>query len=96
MILTKEERNNIYTYALEAYIEERKKCGLCWCIYTAIMRLGFDLRVDPYSRMEEYPEIIKHKPLDAGEYWFPKEDKEIRIKILKEAIELTKPKTETI
>lgn len=46
---------------------------------------------DPYHHMNQFPEIYKRKPVDAGGYWFPLSDSDSRRKILMEAInELTK------
>ena len=44
-------------------------------------------KLDPFSHIEEYPEIAKWKPENLiGAFWFPTSNKDIRIKILQKAI----------
>jgi len=106
----KEERHTIYILALECYrkaVYAQIQRGLCSAIYNAIFKIynntpeaqesykwDVNCYADPYNGMEGYPEILKHKPISHGIYWFDRYDIEginKRIAILEEAIQLTHP-----
>jgi hypothetical protein len=82
--LTKEQRHDIYVKALiEAEKDDGYPFGLCIWIYWV-------MDVD-YCDMDEFPEILLHKPRKkySVTYWFNPTDKQIRIDILKQAIKET-------
>lgn len=93
--MTKSERNSIYKAMLKEFLED-PRFGFC--------SLLTNCDTDPVSdicKIEELEELMAYKPTevfynyindetsDPNQFWFPIDDSEIRIKILKEVIELT-------
>lgn len=109
-MLSKEIRHLIYKKALSKYNVEIKwsiknDCsmpfGLCNVILSSYRLVTKDFNNDDnnehnsYNTMNNYPEILKHKPIDVEHpsYWFPTSTEDgiaKRISILKQAIEETK------
>ena len=96
---TKEERHAIYKKALDLY---KKECidnfGLCFalsycnCIDPTENRPNES--ENPYGAYGEsmeyrYPEIWKQKPNENNGFWWPVEESEPRIQVLKNAIKMT-------
>lgn len=91
MKLTKKERNDIYNLALTKYVNfvyAGVNLGLCCPINDARLVINPNAP-NPYSEMDEYPEINKHKPEGKSSYWFPTDEVKKRIRILKQAIKET-------
>ena len=91
--LTREQRHEVYKAALEYYVEysnETDFFGLCWAIHAG--DCGIE-RPDIYDYPAQYPEIFKHAPkfAERKNYWWPVYNREIRISVLKQTIEETKP-----
>ena len=89
--MTKKDRNRIYKEALDSFTEEHMGyTGLCYHINKA--RDIIENSPDPYLKMSAYPEIYKHKPEKYFTWighWWDLTDREIRIKVLKQAIKET-------
>lgn len=91
--LTKEQRHKIYVKALRLYKMATEHPGniysLCFAINDVVghNRLDRNAIVSP----KQYPEIYKHRPTEYDLFWWPIENTEIRIKVLEQAIEETKP-----
>ena len=95
--MTKNDRNRIYTLALQAMGAEKFKgsdlLGMCAAIDDAIHSLHGYFPT-PYGSLNRYPEIFKHEPkktFGLG-YWFERGDPtayDKRIVILKQAIKET-------
>ena len=105
-ITSKAERHAIYELALLIYhrrIKTDSYIGLCSAIADACMHIegenGNELEdsndyhyPNPYSAMDPFIEIVKHKPKERFIYWFDPESKEgveKRISILEQAIKET-------
>jgi len=97
--MDKKLRHQIYVKALYIYINDDSegnkyygKVGLCATLRGAIRELKLDVHAtpSPYSEMHRYPEISKHENESAADgYWWHHTCTEIRISILKQAIEDT-------
>jgi hypothetical protein len=101
--LYKKTRHKVYKEALSIYKHHNYKdilpkygdIGLCAVIVAALLRLGYlkcitkNSPLSPIEYMYKYPEIHKHKPIGCGLFWWPVDNKDIRIKILRQAIEET-------
>ena len=91
--LTREQRHEVSKAALEFYIISDfvyMPIGLCY----AIKHCKCDAwRPSMYIYPTQYPEIFKHAPKfsERDIWWWPIHDREIRISVLKQAIEETKP-----
>jgi len=99
--MTKEIRHQIYVKALDLYINvynssryiNMGRVGLCYVIYSAILSLNLeDVADSPYlyeDNLVTYREIFKQKPekLYDESYWWNVKNTEIRIAVLKQAIE---------
>jgi hypothetical protein len=94
--LKKSERHELYSLFLTWYkeeITERNNWGFC--------KLIDEYTIQAYN-ISDFPELMVHKPKEifyncygdlssySSQFWFPISDTESRIKILEEAIELTK------
>lgn len=86
--MTKQERNMIYEAALKYAKEDSPPFGLCMWISWAYR--DFYMQWEP--DMNLFPEIMRHKVdnLELEPYWFDTEDRDVRIKILEQAIKETK------
>lgn len=89
MELTKEERHEIYKRALEWLIKHKQggdiygQHGLCLL-----------LLIKPIGRfeLEDFPEVLAHKPEVVKGCWWPIDiDDPNRERVLRDAIEKTKP-----
>ena len=87
--MRKRERNKIYLEAMK--VAEKDFCSPYWMCHWLIeaQRKMFG-SVQFY--LSQFPEIYRHKPdiLFSDISWFDPDDKDTRIKILKQAIEETK------
>lgn len=98
--LTKAQRHNVYTEALKLFLVKcnyGNNIGLCDVLSNALDKLkynqAFCVPYDPFECPEDFPEIIKHKPETALiVFWWDIEDTEVRIRVLKQAIQETTPK----
>lgn len=100
--ITRYWRHKIYKKALEVYISDySSSIGLCSFLEMACglynyMWSGLYWKHRVEQMIEALPEFQAHKPLyithdfPGQEFWWPLEDKESRIKVLKEMIELTR------
>ncbi len=91
LLLTKKQRHEIYKSALNCIAY---RIGLCLAISNVLYKslVKYKDKICPYKHMEQYPEILKHKPEKDemyGDYWFIQFDSKPRIKILKQAIKET-------
>ncbi len=93
-MITKAKRHKIYKDALKYYLKLCKRglyLGLCGTITTIS-----EYNVYSEGAMKKnFPEVYKHKPskgLMVGGYWWRPREEDKRVKVFKEAIELTKPK----
>lgn len=94
MELTRDQRNRIYRESLEL-LKSEEYYAICYCIENVMCRLDiFSRFCSPlYSEMVSWlPELRKRKPKTAEMFWWPVEDKESRIKVLKQCIRETQPK----
>ena len=88
-VVLKAKRHEFYKQALVLYRETYAKLhlGLC-CTLTDVTDTNC------YNEgMQRFPEIYKHGNEELA-YWWSNLDTKIRIEVLKEAIELTKPKVQ--
>lgn len=87
--LTKQQRNEVYKYALNLFVEKYDKGhlngrGMCYFIYDAIRDILSSLNEDEKDSINPYderigfipfPEILKHKPnIMSSQYWFNNSD----------------------
>lgn len=83
-MINKKEKLELYQKMLEVYIEEVEKddwyVGFCYIL----------MLMDSYYIIDELPELMAYKPVDALTFWWPYTDHEIRIKVLKEIIKKIK------
>ena len=91
--MTTQERNIIYVKMLDLYINTIDTLGLCDLLFTAIDEIYYNkptTSIKNYN-IDTYSELIKHKPDSNtfGLFWFNESNRDIRIDILKEAIEAT-------
>ena len=99
MEFTKEERHKIYTIALELFVNDRSiDVGMCYYLRKAVQIIhGISNSKLEQDTMLMFPEVLKHKPKNAGVYWFkldvdPNSKSNVkRLKILKAVINKTKP-----
>ena len=91
--LTREQRHEVYKAALELYIISDfvyMPIGLCYAINNCFCNID---RPYIYDYPAQYPELFKHAPKisERDIWWWPAYNREIRILVLKQAIEETKP-----
>ena len=91
--MTTQERNIIYVKMLDLYINTIDILGLCDLLFMAIDEIYYNkptTSIKNYN-IDMYSELIKHKPDSNtfGLFWFNESNRDIRIGILKEAIEAT-------
>jgi hypothetical protein len=98
-VVPKRLRHKLYVLALEIYLhdEDALIAGICYCLAVANRILGNVVRPDDiYDHIEIFPEINKYKPKTRSDYWnntnywWNTKDREVRIRVLVEAIELSK------
>lgn len=99
-VVPKPLRHKIYKSALTVYLYAREvqnlNIGLCFALNQAVKEFKDAEEVDVYVTTNMFPEIHKYCPDEIGGYWWDTNDKEIRVKVLTEAINDTKRvKTET-
>jgi len=88
--LSKQQRNEVYKYALSLFIDRYMKGhlngrGMCYFIYDAIRETLCLLseqerdNLNPYNEsinFNPFPEILKHKPEQPyNQYWFNQDEK---------------------
>lgn len=102
---TKTERNLIYRTALKRLEANEPPFSLCQCLIVSIIFLHRKLSIYydlHYSALiplvtdlllDSLPEFAKYKKpeIDSDTYWWSPDDRDIRIKVLKECIEQTNP-----
>lgn len=92
--MIKEERNLIYKETLKHYA---KAClegafhgtGLCWAIVEAHIHSPELFPHKYLFDMDDYPELIKHRPIAYGLFWWPTSNITKRIEVLQQAIQET-------
>ena len=90
MTTTKQERHKIYKLMLKLYLSQDYYFnGFC----ALVQYIKFQ-SIYKIFRLGDLPELYEQKPADAKLFWFPTEDRESRITILKKCIKLTKEKDE--
>lgn len=100
-VYNKKTRHNIYIKALQI-LKRNIQFGLCFNLSAAIEEILGKVELedidetnkDPYLALNKqtgfYPEIEKHRPKYATDYWFRQEDAyEKRVGILEQAIKET-------
>jgi len=93
LVLTKEERHEVYKKTLEGFTNVKALVGICYYMQQALIKLYKDWHnVAPYSKMSQFPEIYKHKPKGKrrGQEWWDYSDRQVRRRILQQAIRETK------
>lgn len=103
--LTKDIRHKVYIKALEIY--ENRTYNSCTydrticrsIMYALVIISGIEwndlnlYNLDPFKHINLYPELEKHKPEVRSNLWFVVDDTESRIKVLKQCIEDSKPRS---
>lgn len=90
MKLTKAQRHELYKAVLK---ENDLSDGICIDLAHFVRQSGYpNFYIDGIS--STFPELMKHKPIDAQVYWFPDtvNGKKQRIEVLKQCIRETSPK----